>query len=396
LLTLVVLTVCYYFIFSPLQFLPQTPALSFLSPSIVSKNPTVIPPVTVLSSRLNFWGLYSTIEFPNAIGFNPSMLSLPWRGDSPNFIVVAREEDKMVKVYGRDVRPRSILATIIHVPEFHPATQDRTPPRELSVLKAPWVTRLGRVVRSDNIHFPKCDPMNEWLHGLQGPEDARIFWSSLGEPLLIYNSISPKNSDLCRVMYLSDLRTAFPNVRHILGDTPHPAPIRFNESVPLILPHQEGTQKNWVPFTDANGDIFFHITLIPQLIYKLALTKTIPTFSSSRSDLHRFLEPVVVEPREEKNCLQRALAGQKVHQSSPFLDVVLCTSADVRSGLCDPNDPRSHIYMGVINVVHNHLDPYFYEGRILTLNYLSPFNYVSLSKPLGYSTNPPNHIYLFY
>jgi hypothetical protein len=304
--------------------------------------------------------------------------------------VVAREEDKLVKVYDRDVRPRSILATLVHVPEFHPATQDRTPPRQLAVLQAPWVTRLGGVVRSDEIHFPKCDPMNEWLHGLQGPEDARIFWSSLGEPLLTYNSISPEHSDLCRVMYLSDLRVAFPNVRNILSESPNQAPLRFNESVPIILPYQEGTQKNWAPFTDANGDIYFHVTLIPQLIYKLKLTNTIPTFSSPGPVLRRFLEPVVSQPREEKNCLQRALAGQKVHQSSPFLDVILCTSADVHSGSCDPNDPRSHIYMGVINVVHNHLDPYFYEGRILTLNYMHPFNYVSLSKPLGYSTNPPH------
>ena len=374
LLVLVILTVFYYFNSNP-----NVPKIAELSPT-----------VKLLSSRLDFWGLDSIIDFPNAVGFNPSMLCLPWHGDesfSPNFVVVAREEDQLIKVYDRDVRPRAILASLLHVPEFHPGTKDRAPPRHHPMLQAPWVTRLGGVVRSDNIHFPKCDPMPEWFHGLQGPEDARIFWSSLGEPLLIYNSLSPEHSDLCRVMYMSDLRVSFPNVGSILSDTPNQAPIRFHEPVPLILPGQEGIQKNWTPFTNANGDIFFHITLIPQHIYKLVLTNPIPTFSSPASDLHHFLEPVVTEPREKANCLSIALAGQKVHQSSPFLDVILCTSIDVQSGLCDPKDPNKHRYMGIINVMHNHLDPFFYEGRILTLNYLPPFNYVSLSKPLGYSRN---------
>jgi hypothetical protein len=316
------------------------------------------------------------------------MITLPWRGEddySSNFIVVAREEDQLIRVYERDVRPRSILASLLRIPEYHPTTQDRLPPRGHPTVEASWVTRLNQIVRSDRIHFPKCDPMPEWLHGLQGPEDARIFWSSLGEPLLIYNSLSPDNSDLCRVMYMNDLRTAFPKVGSILSIDS--SPIRFNESVPLIMPGQEGTQKNWVPFTKPNGDIYFHITLIPQSIYKLRLDNPIPTVSSPAHDLHHFLEAVVDAPPKKSNCLSVALAKQKVHQSSPFLDVILCTYADALSGKCNPNDPPNHLFMGIINVVHNHLDPYFYEGRILTLNYLPPFNYVSLSKPLTYSTN---------
>ena len=392
LLTFVILAIGYYFTLTPIPWFPRGAAFNPRLQSITFQNPAIIPPAMMLSSRLDFWGLYSTIEFPHAVGFNPSLLSLPWRGEDnlrPNFIVVAREEDQLINVYGRDVRPRSILASLLHIPEFHPTTQDRKPPRTPAVLKAPWVTRLSRVVRSDDIHFPKCDPLNEWLHGLQGPEDARIFWSSLGEPLLIYNSLSPDNSDLCRVMYLSDLRTAFPNVRNILSETLDPAPIRFKEPVPLIMSDQEGTQKNWAPFTAPNGDVFFHITLIPQHIYKLKLNEPIPTVSSPASVLRHFLEPVVTHPQGKSNCLSVALARQKVHQTSPFLDVILCTSTDVLSGSCDPDDPGNHLYMGIINVVHNHLDPYFYEGRILTLNYLSPFNYVSLSKPLGYCTYPP-------
>jgi len=376
LLALIILTVCYYFNFRSKPHVPR-----------IARTP---PTIKLLASRLDFWGFASTIDFPDAVGFNPSMLCLPWRGDdgfSPNFVVVAREEDLLIQVYDRDVRPRAILGSLLHVPEFRPGTQDRAPPRQHPVLEAPWVTRLWRVVWTDEIHFPKCDPWPEWFHGVQGPEDARVFWSSLGEPLLIYNSLAPEHSDLCRVMYMSDLRVSFPNVGRILSDTPNPALIRFGEPVPLLLPGQEGIQKNWSPFTDANGDIFFHITLIPQHIYKLRLDNPIPTYSSPASDLQHFLEPIVTEPREKANCLSVALAGQKVHQSSPFLDVILCTSTDVHSGSCNPKDPSNHRYMGIINVVRNHLDPYFYEGRILTLNYLPPFNYISLSKPLGYSTN---------
>lgn len=205
---------------------------------------------------------------------------------------------------------------------------------------------------------------------------------------MIYNSISPVHSDLCRLLYLVDLRSVYPAVADILSsNTP---PIRFKESLPLAISDQQGQHKNWAPFTNPRGEIFIHVDLIPQTIYKLNYpdsSDSLPTFSSQASDLS-ILESVVSHT-DEQNCVALALkpvVKAEIHQSSPFVEVIRCTSADAQSGSCDSNNPDNRIYVGVIQARHR--PSMFYETRVLTLNSSFPFNYLSISKPLNYSTTP--------
>jgi len=384
----------YYFWYTPRSFKFSKSPFYRLPKSLATRD-NALPPVLMLSSRLNFWGVYHTIEFPGGfLGFNPSLLPLPYVNDStetvPNFAVVARGEDVFVSLDERhELKPRSVLASIIRIPEYSPRLLERSPPRELPIVPAPWVTRLKKVVHSETeVYFPKCDSLPEWIQNIPGPEDPRVFWSNLGEPLMIYNSISPTHSPLCRVLYMEDLRRVFPTVRNILEEHGDAPPVRFNRSVPLIFEGQEGIHKNWLPFFRPNGDILIHLKLIPQTIYQMNLSRPLPHFDSPNDDLTSFLTPVVVEKDRRTNCLAIAHPGLKVHQSSPFLDVVLCTTTDVANGLCDENDPNNHVYMAVINVVHNDLSPYYYEGRILTFNYSAPYNYISFSEPIVYSKAP--------
>jgi len=355
--------------------------------------------VLLLASRLHFWGIYDTIEFPEYGGFNPSVLALPSHtaSEKANLLVIAREEFRTEKIDDHEVQPRAIVGGILRIEDEGSALRGRWDPRHYPRTRSEWkIERLNRLIRSDDFRFPKCEPdPDNWFWNNQGPEDGRVFWSHLGEPLVIYHSISPTNSDLCRLMYLVDLRSIYTLLSEIVLRTVNPPPIRFTESVPLLIAGQNGMHKNWAPFTDSSGDVFIHVYLVPQTIYKLetntASSRALPTFSSPASELS-ILEPFVMQEPDEWNCLTVALNGSDVHQSSPFLELILCNYADARSGACNPNDPKNRLYIGVFHVIHPE-DRSFYEPRILTFESSFPFNYVSLSKPMVYGMTllPPNH-----
>jgi len=356
--------------------------------------------VLLLASRLHFWGIYDTIEFPQYAGFNPSIIALPAHtaSEKANLVVIAREQFRTETIDGHKVQPRALVGGILRIGDEDSASRGRWDPRHYPRIRSEWkIERLNRLIRSDDFRFPKCEPdPDNWFWNNQGPEDGRVFWSHLGEPLVIYHSISPTNSDLCRLMYIVDLRSVYTLMLEIVLRTVDHPPIRFTESVPLLIAGQNGMHKNWAPFTDRLGDVFIHVYLVPQTIYKLNLntdtsSHTVPTFSSPASEL-AILEPFVMQGPDEWNCLTVALNGSDVHQSSPFLELILCNYADARSGACSPDDPKNRVYIGIFHVIHPE-DRSFYEPRILTFESTYPFTYVSLSKPLVYGMTllPLNH-----
>jgi hypothetical protein len=344
---------------------------------------TVIP----LVSQSNFWGSWEYVEFPPRDVFNPSFLQLPNDTVSNgSFAVVAREDGPWQR--GQPAS-RWIVGGMVDLTDSEVEEDARL---RWSITTGFAVTcrnveQLPAKPYTDDTQFPKCKDSPNWLKGIQGPEDPRLFWSHLGEPLMIFNSISAEHAEICRHLYLTDLRNIYGPVRDLLSSLEEPAPVRFTESVPLLYPGESGVQKNWAPFSDSSGGLYFHTDLIPQTIYKLKSGNDafkVPTFSSSAEDLEDL--EIIVNATSRDNCItwaanQPAFKGFRVHQSTPFLDVVFCNYADVVSGICDPNDPANRLYIGVIHVMHNKL----YERRIVTLNSTYPWNYVSVSKPLLYS-----------
>jgi hypothetical protein len=78
-----------------------------------------------------------------------------------------------------------------------------------------------------------------------------------------------------------------------------------------------------------------------------------------------------------------------IHQATPFLEVVLCSSTDVRSGACNEDDPINRLYLGIFHVLHSpDQRPRYYERRVVTLRPTPPFQYYSVSKPLIYRMVP--------
>jgi len=355
-------------------------------------------PILVLTSRRNFWGRPDLIQYEESYAFNPSMLCLPYvPNNDAIYVSVARN----LVDPDAEVQSRNLIASLIYErrnerqSRYH---RSRYFPTYMMVVTGYAEDKLESLVHSSDPFFPKCATgiyeQWPWYQNIQGPEDGRLVWSRLGEPLLIYNSISPEESDLCRCMYIIDLRSIYPALELFLSGTEGNPPIRFPYSVPLIYPDQTGVPKNWAVFTNAIGEVFVHTDLIPQQIYKLNLSGrgSLPWQDSPASEL-AIMEPLFHDAvADDQNCIALALNQTdpdypvEFHQSSPMLEVILCTSSEVRSGLCDPSDPRNRVFILLFHVVHRRWDVHdlAYEARIVTLNSTAPYNYISISKPLVY------------
>jgi hypothetical protein len=371
--------------------------------------------VIPLASRTNAWGLKEDIDFVDRICFNPSLLSLPFTDSNPDnnatFVMVVRDLDNTVFVEEGNyfTGTRSISAWLLQGPQIAGNSRYRWSPMERFANQAHSFNTLETVVTADEQLFPPGTTavVENYCRSIAGPEDPRIFWSHLGEPLLMYNSIGAFNSIHCRHIYLVDLRSVYPGLNDTLAHN-FQSPIRFRNSTPLIYPGQQGLQKNWAPFTDATGQIYVHTDLVPQRIYKIALPENnLPGYFSPGTELN-ILQPVIASSSPQ-NCVTKVLdlhryAGENssgdgekstddpnvlIHQSTPFLEVVLCTSTDVLSGSCDEQDPRNRIYLGIFHVLHSpDQRPRYYERRVITLNSIPPFEYISISKPLIYRMTP--------
>jgi hypothetical protein len=160
--------------------------------------------VPLMSGR-NYWGFVENLEFPDQDRFNPTVLSLPFLGGKSNatFVVVARDwVQTEEKDNGKVIDKRSVIASLLH-DSFNVSERHRLTPSKEYHNRCQSLQVLDALVHSDKDLFPNCDPNTFEKHFMHvsGPEDPRIFWSHLGEPLMVYNSIGAENSGLCRHMY---------------------------------------------------------------------------------------------------------------------------------------------------------------------------------------------------
>jgi len=385
--------------FSPARARPVSRSLALLKSGLDAQ---VVP----ILSRTNFWGTWENVDCEDRVCFNPTLLGLPFHDPSKNvpFVVVARDPDNTTfhptDAWGYFTGTRSISGSLVDLPSAANASRYRWAPSDRFSLQCRSTHTLQDAVHMDPEKFPRKIPEGQRSCFLTtGPEDPRIFYSHLGEPLLLYNSVGAANSEHCRHFYLVDIRAVYDPLREILArGTNSPPPIRFRHSIPILYEGQKGLQKNWMPFSDVSGNIYFHTDLVPQTIYKLSppTAHKYPSFKSRFADLVT-LEPVV-KSTTYQNCILNALdlpnyeldnsLGNQplvIHQATPFLEAVLCKYDEVRNGSCDPELPANRIYMGIFHVLHRGGDKRIYERRIITLESTPPFKYLSVSKPLMYS-----------
>ncbi|GAA5827491.1 hypothetical protein JCM11251_003834 [Rhodosporidiobolus azoricus] len=311
----------------------------------------------VLESQTNPYGFMNLVD-PYAGGvFNPSILVLPdqaglgWR-----HLLVARGPEKYEVIQGEDTRWEKILGCfLLPLTRAHLQLPYLARESELETLNLP----AKRKVEYLRCHDPVYDQFI-------GPEDPRLFFTNDGQPLLIYSQTG-RSPNICRALFVIDARMVIPGLDKALKKAGWDAPIEFREQ----------TEKNWAPLLGENDELHFHVSLVPQQIYKWVPNLTL-----------RPLDPLA----PSHNCLTDLLGADMnrvhLHHATPLLRATMC-----KRGECVP-DVHNTVLFGIIHVKYHPLPYLHYVRHVVTWNVTSPYEYLSVSKPLTYSgTNQADAIF---
>ncbi|KAK4047506.1 hypothetical protein OIO90_006148 [Microbotryomycetes sp. JL221] len=320
-----------------------------------------------LESFTNPYGFINLID-PYAGGvFNPSVLVLPdTAGVGFRHLVVARGPEKYEVINGEDTRWESVLGCFLT-------------PLERAHLALPYLARESELETLDlpaqrKVEYLRChDPTFDQFIG---PEDPRLFFTNDGQPLLLYSQTG-RSPNICRAIFMIDARVVIPGLTDALKRAGWNPPIVFKEQTDLIRENQFNIEKNWAPFLGEQDELFFHVSLVPQEIYKWVPGLTL-----------RALDP----SPPTHNCLTEVIGAEmnrvKFHHATPLLRVTLC-----KRGECKPSIHNTVLF-GIIHIKYHPLPYLFYERRVVTWNVTSPYEYLSVSKPLTYSgTNQADPIF---
>ncbi|KAL8287651.1 hypothetical protein RQP46_003509 [Phenoliferia psychrophenolica] len=317
----------------------------------------------VLEGFSNPYGFINLID-PYAGGvFNPSVLVLPdtvgvgWR-----HLLVARGPERYEVIDKEDARWESVVGCFLL-------------PLKRQYLDLPYLARESEL---ETLKLPaerKVDYMR-CHEAFIGPEDPRLFFTNDGQPLLIYSQTG-RSPNICRAIYIIDARMVIPGLSKALKRGGWNAPIQFREQTDLIREGQSNIEKNWAPFLGEKDELFFHVSLVPQEIYKYQEGLTL-----------RALDPAP----PAHNCITEIVGAEmnrvKFHHATPLLRVTLC-----RRGECVP-DIHNTVLFALIHIKYHPLPYLFYERRAVTWNVTAPYEYLSVSKPLTYSgTNQADPIF---
>lgn len=321
----------------------------------------------VLEGFSNPYGFINLID-PYAGGvFNPSVLVLPdtvglgWR-----HLLVARGAEKYEVIGGEDTRWESVVGCfLLPLKRAHLELPYLARESELEVLKLPAERKVD---------YMRCHEVvyDQFI----GPEDPRLFFTNDGQPLLIYSQTG-RSPNICRAIFVIDARMVIPGLDSALKKGGWSAPIVFKEQTDLIREDQFNIEKNWAPFLGENDELFFHVSVVPQQIYKYVPGMTLRALDP-RPPTHNCVTEII---NAEMNRVH-------FHHATPLLRATLC-----RRGECVP-DIHNTVLFGFIHIKYHPLPYLFYERRAITLNITSPYEYISVSKPLTYSgTNQADPIF---
>ncbi|GAA5905800.1 hypothetical protein JCM8208_000903 [Rhodotorula glutinis] len=299
----------------------------------------------VIESVSNPFGFIGLID-PYAGGiFNPSVLVLPdaaglgWR-----HLFVARGEEKYELIAGEDTRWESVVGCFLL-------------PLKRAHLDLPYLAR-----ESD-------------LTTLDLPAERKVPYQRCINP--DFNHQTGNMPNVCRAIFVIDARMVIPGLDKALKRAGYDPPVHFREQTPLIREAQSSVEKNWSGFMGQNNELMFHVSLVPQQIYKYTPNLTL-----------RPLDPLA----PSHNCLTELLGPDMnrvhLHHATPLLRATLC-----KRGECKP-DVHNTVMFGIIHVKYHPLPYLHYVRHVVTWNVTEPYKYLSVSRPLTYSgTNQADPIF---
>ncbi|BGP09240.1 hypothetical protein OF846_003005 [Rhodotorula toruloides] len=321
----------------------------------------------VVESVSNPYGFMSLIDPYSGNVFNPSVLSLPdAAGAGWQYLLVARGEEKFEVIEGEDTRWESVVGCFLL-------------PLKRAYLGLPYLARESELTTLNlpaqrKVEYLRCH--NPTFDQFIGPEDPRLFFTNDGQPLLIYSQTG-RMPNVCRALFIIDARMVIPGLDKALKRAGYNPPVVFREQTDLIREGSTNIEKNWSPMLGENDELFFHVSLVPQQIYKYVPNLTL-----------RPLDPLA----PSHNCLTDILGPDMnrvhLHHATPLIRATMC-----KRGECVP-DVHNTVLFGIIHVKYHPLPYLHYVRHVVTWNVTSPYEYLSVSKPLTYSgTNQADPIF---
>ncbi|KAL9561381.1 hypothetical protein ACKAV7_014736 [Fusarium commune] len=336
-------------------------------------------------------GFYNKIDARNT-GYqimNPTLLELP-RGcnSSHDFLVIARAQHVPKKIDGKSYKLARQVATFANL------TYNKL---GRPVLKTGnWSRLLVEDFGRPQHHCKRQPDMDRYI----GPEDMKLFWTRIGEPLLIFTH-QVDDENMCQGQFLIDVRAAMPEIEQALGPEPSSLlpPIRFEsptalrrEAPPGQEPHPRyQREKNWAPAQSPfSTDSELLLMAEPGQLFRWTSNDEPVESVVDAKDLRSAVEvpyPPNVKPGEtwhsEKSmtCMHDVMLDDRhVHQSTPMLSLTFCNR-----GTCEP-DEQNTVMLGMVQRRHDPPAAPFtwYDRRIAVYEAASPYRMVSVSKKLTY------------
>ncbi|KAK7204896.1 hypothetical protein BZA70DRAFT_290210 [Myxozyma melibiosi] len=316
-------------------------------------------------------------------------------GKSGNFLInLANEEGNMARiVFPFDGRPHRYNPNLLpyppgsRLPYFAMA---RISPRrtlfhhELVFCDLKWkrTRTIGRATLECDGKAKTIKLEDEWpspkgackahpfLQIRQGHSDPRVFFSPIGEPLMIVGTNGRHN---CLHQYIIDLRALIPNLGHKMR-IDH-LPVRYKKLTELTRPGLAEIEKNWFAMYDDRNIGYIQHDSHRRTV---SLLDAAPGATEDQSKVFNIANP---EPKIVQTLIKKYTskdAANDLHQATNSLRVTLCDF---------PCIPTIHntVIVELLHVKYKNFYELFYRRFAVIMNATAPFDVIGRTGPIHYA-----------
>ncbi|KAK9374027.1 uncharacterized protein V1513DRAFT_447042 [Lipomyces chichibuensis] len=206
---------------------------------------------------------------------------------------------------------------------------------------------------------------HKFLEMEQGHTDPRVFFSPLGEPLMVVGTNGRTN---CMGQYVVDLRTVIPRLSQKMNLTN--IPVRYSNLTELRRDDMREIEKNWLLLYDENNEEYVHHDITPRYISKGVNGSNI----------------LPVPAQELPQCMRSPLrdfsktedAVNEYHQATNSLRVTMCEF---------PCVPTIHntVLVSLMHIKYKNVYELFYRRYAIIMNATAPFEIIGRTNNLMFA-----------
>ncbi|KAK9428668.1 hypothetical protein V1505DRAFT_202726 [Lipomyces doorenjongii] len=206
---------------------------------------------------------------------------------------------------------------------------------------------------------------HKFLEMKQGHTDPRVFFSPMGEPLMVVGTNGRSN---CMGQYVVDLRTMIPGLSQKMNLTN--IPVRYSDLTELRRDDMREIEKNWVLLYDENNEEYVHQDLTPRSISKGVNGSNILPVSAQE------LPECMRSPLKDFSKTEDAV--NEYHQATNSLRVTMCEF---------PCVPTIHntVLVSIVHIKYKNIYELFYRRYAMIMNVTAPFDVIGRTNNLMFA-----------